>query len=208
MVFLVRLAALLFALVLAEGLAVGHPHGAATVLRLRGAGKNKAAGGNTEGKRSGEEPILCRLKKGGSKWEVACRANKVEAFKEGKIKKSELLLFEEPFQDFKKGDRPSGASIEAAFGTTDVSAVVDEILEKGEFQITEKERKVMLDSKTSEIIDYISHHFHEPKTRLAVPATRIQNGLESIKGLKIDPFRSAESQVPLLQNGILRYDSS
>lgn len=119
MVFLVRLAALLFALVLAEGLAVGHPHGAATVLRLRGAGKNKAAGGNTEGKRSGEEPILCRLKKGGSKWEVACRANKVEAFKEGKIKKSELLLFEEPFQDFKKGDRPSGASIEAAFGTTE-----------------------------------------------------------------------------------------
>lgn len=33
-----------------------------------------------------------------------------------------------------------------------VSAVVDEILEKGEFQITEKERKVMLDSKTSEVL--------------------------------------------------------
>ena len=32
-----------------------------------------------------------------------------------------------------------------------LSAVVDEILEKGEFQITEKERKVMLEAKTSEV---------------------------------------------------------
>jgi len=33
------------------------------------------------------------------------------------------------------------------------------------------------------------------QTKAPVPATRIQNGMEAIKGLKIDPFRSAESQV-------------
>jgi ribosome maturation protein Sdo1 len=37
------------------------------------------------------------------------------------------------------------------------------------------------------------------QTKAPVPATRIQNGMDSIKGLKIDPFRSAESQVRFTQ---------
>jgi hypothetical protein len=115
MAILVRLGALAALLVqCSEGMVVGHSLGADPVLRLRGAGK----GAVTKSK-GGEEPILCRLKKGGGKWEVACRPSKVEAFKEGKIKKSELLVSDEPFQDFKKGDHAPKDKIEAAFGTVE-----------------------------------------------------------------------------------------
>eukprot|EP00961_Rhodomonas_salina_P077940 1046628-Rhodomonas_salina.1 len=103
-------------------------------LRLRGGGKAK------------EEPILCRLKKGGANFEVMCVAGMVEKYREGHASRDEVLVSPEIFkgylaiytwqrllagdtrldvvQDCKTGDRPAGEDLEKAFGTDDVSACV------------------------------------------------------------------------------------
>ena len=51
-----------------------------------------------------------------------------------------------------------------------------------------------MDEKRAQIIAFIAQNYMEPKTARAIPQTRIENGMEQIKGLKIDPFRSAATQ--------------
>lgn len=55
-------------------------------LRLRGGGKAK------------EEPILCRLKKGGANFEVMCVAGMVEKYREGHASRDEVLVSPEIFK--------------------------------------------------------------------------------------------------------------
>ena len=71
---------------------------------------------------------------------------------------------------------------------------IEEILRKGDFQLSTAERKQKVDEKRAQIIAFIAQNYMEPKTARAIPQTRIENGMEQIKGLKIDPFRSAATQ--------------
>ena len=72
--------------------------------------------------------------------------------------------------------------------------VVSEVLLKGDFQLSTAERKKKTEEKRAQIIAFIAKNYMEPKTYLPIPRTRIENGIESIKGLKIDPFRSEKTQ--------------
>lgn len=141
-----------------------------------------------------KEPILCRIKKGGMHFETMCVAGMVEKFREGKATKDEVLVANEIYKDCKTGDRPSAAELEAAFGKADLDACMDELLEKGEFQLTAAERKHKTDEKTAQILTFIHQNFLDPGTGLPHPVTRIENALKTVKGLKVEPFRSAESQ--------------
>ena len=77
---------------------------------------------------------------------------------------------------------------------TDMEKVVSEMLLKGDFQLSTAERKKKTEEKRAQIIAFIAQNYMEPKTYLPIPRTRIENGIESIKGLKIDPFRSEKTQ--------------
>jgi ribosome maturation protein SDO1 len=100
----------------------------------------------------------------------------------------------EIFKDISKGDHQSTTEIEKAFGHADFSKAVEEILLKGDFQLSTAERKRKTEEKLVQIITYIAVTYIEPKTNLPIPRTRIENGIETLKGLKIEPFRSTSTQ--------------
>jgi ribosome maturation protein SDO1 len=143
-----------------------------------------------------EEGVRCRLKKGGEIFEVLCHAAKVELFREGAASMEDVLITHkgEIFKDISKGDHQSTTEIEKAFGHADFSKAVEEILLKGDFQLSTAERKRKTEEKLVQIVTYIAVTYIEPKTNLPIPRTRIENGIETLKGLKIEPFRSTSTQ--------------
>jgi len=141
-----------------------------------------------------EEGVLCRLKKGGIQFEVLCHPAKIEQYREGAASKDDVLMSPEIFKDIKKGDRPSAAEIERAFEHTDVDKAIEQVLLKGDFQLSVAERKKKTDEKLAQIISFIGLNYMEPKSNLPIPRTRIVNGIDQLKGLKLDPFRSTATQ--------------
>jgi len=94
----------------------------------------------------------------------------------------------------KKGDRASGDELKAAFDTEDTKAIIQIILEKGEIQLTEAERKEILEKKRNEIINYIHKYYMDPKTKTMIPVTRIDNALTELK-IKVDADQPTEKQI-------------
>jgi ribosome maturation protein Sdo1 len=140
------------------------------------------------------EGVRCRLKKGGATFEVLCHTAKVELFREGAAAQADVLIAPDLFKDIKTGDRPSAEEVEHAFGHADMDKAVEEVLLKGEFQLSTAERRKKTDEKLQAIIQFIASNYMEPRTNLPIPRTRIENGIETLKGLKVEPFRSTGSQ--------------
>ena len=151
-----------------------------------------AAGAISSEKRT--EGVRCRLKKGGATFEVLCHTAKVELFREGAAAQADVLIAPDLFKDIKTGDRPSAEEVEHAFGHADMEKAVEEVLLKGEFQLSTAERRKKTDEKLQAIIQFIASNYMEPRTNLPIPRTRIENGIETLKGLKVEPFRSTGSQ--------------
>jgi len=144
---------------------------------------------------SAESGVLCRLKKGGAHFEVLCHAAQIERFREGSIaSRDDVLMSPELFKDAKRGERPSAEDISSAFGDADASKAIDEVLLKGDFQLSTAERKKKTEDKRAEIVTFITSNYIEPHTEKPIPRTRIENSMEQMKGFKIDPFRSAATQ--------------
>ena len=74
----------------------------------------------------------------------------------------------------------------AVFGTTDIWKCMEEVATHGDPQYTVQERREMTDKKRKQIVEYIVKTYIDGKTGLPHPATRIENGMNTIKGLKID----------------------
>ncbi|KAL0232810.1 hypothetical protein GEMRC1_011557 [Eukaryota sp. GEM-RC1] len=92
------------------------------------------------------------------------------------------------------GDRPSDAELIEAFGTADQFKVIEKIASEGEVQLTAAERRELVEAKRRAMIAYIHRNFIDPKSRLPIPVTRIENAFDQIH-LRIDPFQPAERQV-------------
>ena len=134
------------------------------------------------------------MRKGGVIFEVLCHTAKVELFREGAAAQADVLIAPDLFKDIKTGDRPSVEEVEHAFGHADMDKAVEEVLLKGDFQLSTAERRQKTDEKLQAIIQFIASNYMEPRTNLPIPRTRIENGIETLKGLKVEPFRSTGSQ--------------
>lgn len=92
------------------------------------------------------------------------------------------------------GEKLSEAAMMEVFATTDVWKCLEDIVTKGEPQYSVQERREMTENKRKQIVEYISKTYIDPKTKLPHPITRIDNGMKTIKGLKIDLNSSVSSQ--------------
>ncbi len=106
-----------------------------------------------------------------------------------------ILVVEEIFKDARKGERQSPSKIEKAFGTQDIYAVLKEILEKGDVQLTTEQKRKMMEEKRKAIIAYISQNAIDVRTNAPVPPLRIENAMEKLK-IRVDPFKPVDSQIP------------
>ena len=143
-----------------------------------------------------DDAVTARLERGGSRYEILVAPELVQAWKDDSesVDLNDLLATEEIWSDAKAGDRPTTEALEGAFGTTDLAACVERILNQGSIQLTTAQRKQMVEDKMKQIVNEISLTATDPKTRLPHPQTRIENALAEAR-FKPDPLLSIERQV-------------
>jgi len=141
-----------------------------------------------------QEFIIAWIEIKGQKFEIPVKPDLAFKFREGeKVSISEVLWADTIFKDVKKGLKASPDSLKKAFGTEDIIKIAEKILREGQIQLTEEERKKMIEAKRKQIINYIVKNTIDPKAGKPIPEQRIENALDQIR-LSIDPFKAAEAQ--------------
>ncbi|MFP3143561.1 MAG: ribosome assembly factor SBDS [Caldisphaera sp.] len=141
-----------------------------------------------------QEFIIAWIEIKGQKFEIPVKPDLAFKFREGeKVSISEVLWADTIFKDVKKGLKASPDSLKKAFGTEDIIKIAEKILREGQIQLTEEERKKMIEAKRKQIINYIVKNTIDPKAGKPIPEQRIENALDQIR-LNIDPFKAAEAQ--------------
>ncbi|KAG0673437.1 hypothetical protein C6P40_002942 [Pichia californica] len=125
---------------------------------------------------------LVRMKKGKKRFEIACYQNKVNDYQNGVEKDiDEVLQISQVFLNVSKGQVASTEDLKAAFNTTDIDAIIKEILKKGEIQLSEKERTLQNEKLHNEILSIISAKCINPKSKKRYPPTMIDKALKELK---------------------------
>ncbi len=144
----------------------------------------------------GKKPdyIIAWIEIKGKKFEILVRPTLAFKYKEGEnIDIEEVLWTDTIYRDARKGLKASPSEVKAAFGTEDVKRIADKILRTGHIQLTEEQRRKLIESKKKQIISYIARNAIDPKTGRPIPETRIETAFEQLR-IGVDPFKDAESQ--------------
>lgn len=145
-----------------------------------------------------DEAIIARLEAYGEKFEILVDSDLAADFRNpdytGEISIEDILAVEEIFKDSKKGDKASEEAMEKVFSTTDPLEVAEQILQKGNVQLTAEQKRQMQEEKRKLVISTIAREAINPQTGFPHPAQRIENAMDECK-VKIDPFTSVDQQV-------------
>lgn len=140
-----------------------------------------------------DRAVVASLKKENRNFEILVDCDKAMDFKKGKIHSvRDALAVEGIFKDAKKGELAS--DIMKFFGTEDNEKVSEEIIRKGEVQLTAEYRKQMLESVRKQVVALISRNAMDSRTNAPIPEKRIELAMEQAK-VRIEPNRTAEEQV-------------
>ncbi|MCE4624463.1 MAG: ribosome assembly factor SBDS [Desulfurococcales archaeon] len=130
----------------------------------------------------------------GKRFEILVRPDPAFKYKEGTpVDLDEILWTDTIYRDSRKGLKASPEEVKKAFGTTDVKKIAERILKEGEIQLTEEQRRKLIEAKKRQIINYIAKNAIDPKTGKPIPVTRIETAFEQLR-IGVDPFKDAESQ--------------
>ena len=151
------------------------------------------------------KPQIVRFKKAKSTFEILINHGTIEKWKEGGKKDEDwrnVLYAEEVFKNSSKGERPTKEELSESFGDVDIKSILQNIALNGEIQLTEKDRKEMIDQKRKAIISNINKNYVDPQTKKPYPIIQIDSALTSIKA-KIDIQKSVEEQVKLILKDLI-----
>ncbi len=140
-----------------------------------------------------EDAVIARLVKAGSHFEVLVDPKVVQDIKSGKqVDLREKLAQDHIYKDAKKGDKISDEYLQKQFHTIDVYTIALEIIRQGEVQITTEQKRVMVEEKRKQVVDYIARNAINPQTNTPHPPARISAALEEAK-FHVDPFKDMDS---------------
>ncbi|KUO39437.1 MAG: RNA-associated protein [Hadesarchaea archaeon DG-33-1] len=143
-----------------------------------------------------EDAVIARLSSHGTNFEVLVDPELALALKSGQsVDIKNVLAIDKIFKDSKKGDKASEEMVQKAFGTTDVLKTAEQIIRRGEIQITTEQRRKMCDEKLKQIVTLISRRSINPQTGLPHPPARIESAMEKAR-VHVEVFKSAEEQLP------------
>ncbi len=124
----------------------------------------------------------------GEHFEILVNPEAALNFKLGKnVEPSQVIVVDQVFSDANKGLRVSSEKLKKYFNTDDQSKAALEILKRGELQLTQEQRRRLIEEKKKAIISIISKNYVDPKTTLPHPPLRIEQAMAEAK-VSIDPF--------------------
>jgi len=137
---------------------------------------------------------IVKLKKGGKRFEIACYRNKVVSWRNKEEKDiDQVLQTHTVFSNVSKGQAAKKEDLTASFGTEDQTKICLEILEKGELQVSDKERNQHLESTFKEIASLVSAKCINPETKRPYTITMIEQAMKDIH-YSVNPNRNAKQQ--------------
>ncbi len=145
-----------------------------------------------------DKAVIAHVQKGKERFEVLVDPELALEFRKGKpIGLERVLAINQVFTDSRKGERASAADLQEAFGTADPLKVAEAIIRSGDVQLTTEQRHKMTEEKRKQVVALIVRQGMDPKTKLPHPPQRIENAMAEAR-VNIDPFRSAEEQMPAI----------
>jgi len=84
--------------------------------------------------------------------------------------------------------------LQKAFKTTDQTAIIEIIVQKGDLNLTTDQRRKMTSEKQKQVVEYIAKTYVDPKSHLPHPPLRIQQAMEDGR-VSIDPHKTVDDQV-------------
>ena len=144
-----------------------------------------------------EEAVTARLESHGQRFEVLVDPDAALAIARGEFdgELEDVIAAEDVFEDASRGDRPPESALEDVFDTTDPLAIIPEVIERGEIQITADQRREMQQRKRKQLITRIARNAVNPQMDDAPhPPERIESALEETD-FRVDPMERVEEQV-------------
>ncbi|KAI1292080.1 Ribosome maturation protein SBDS [Halotydeus destructor] len=137
---------------------------------------------------------VVRMKKCGQRFEIACYKNKVISWRK-KIEKDidEVLQTHTVFTNVSKGQVAKKEELTKCFDTVDHDKICIEILDKGELQVSEKERQQHQEETLKEIATIISDKCVNPETKRPYPVSMIEKSMKQIH-FSVKPNRNTKQQ--------------
>ncbi|XP_001604171.1 ribosome maturation protein SBDS [Nasonia vitripennis] len=137
---------------------------------------------------------VVRMKKAGKRFEIACYRNKVISWR-NKLEKDidEVLQTHTVFMNVSKGQVAKKEDLIKAFGKDDQTEICKEILEKGELQVSDKERHSALDSMFKDIATTVADKCVNPESKRPYSVSLIEKAMKDIH-FSVKPNRNAKQQ--------------
>jgi len=137
---------------------------------------------------------VVRMKKGGKRFEIACYRNKVVSWR-NKVEKDidEVLQTHTVYTNVSKGQAAKKEDLVKCFGTEDQSKICEEILAKGELQVSDKERHTQLEATFKDIANVVADKTINPETKRPYTVSIIERSMKDIH-FSIKPNQSAKQQ--------------
>ena len=141
---------------------------------------------------------IVRLKRNGKRFEVAAYRNTVVAWR-NKVEKNidEVLQVHTIFENVEKGILAKSEDMLDAFGTDDEDKVCVEVLDRGEFQMSEEERQMMVDALFRDVASRVTDMCVNPETRLPYPLSTIERAMRET--LHFAPATNKSAKMQALQ---------
>lgn len=143
-----------------------------------------------------EDAVVARLSSHSTTFEILVDPELAMVIKSGQSDDIRgVLALDKVFKDAKKGDKAADEIVQKVFGTTDVLKVAEEILRRGEIQVTTEQRRQMREQRLRQVVALISKRAINPQTGTPHPPARIESAMETAR-VHVDEFKSAEEQLP------------
>jgi len=122
---------------------------------------------------------VVRMKKGGHRFEIACYKNKVVSWRQ-KVETdlSEVLQSEEIFVNVSKGQFAKEEDLQSSFPSLSKREIMLLILDKGELQISPKERDQQYEQAFKEIAQMVSYKCLNPITSKPYTSAQIEKAMK------------------------------
>ncbi|CAG8476141.1 13302_t:CDS:2 [Ambispora gerdemannii] len=138
---------------------------------------------------------IVRLRKGGKRFEIACYKNKVLEWRNGvETDLDNVLQINNVFLNVSKGQVAPKDDLQKAFKTEDLNKIVEEILKKGELQVSERERSNQIDNTYREIATIVAEKCVNPETKRPYTVTMIEKAMGELH-MSVKTNRSTKSQL-------------
>ncbi len=148
------------------------------------------------------EYVIARITIRGKHFEILVDPELAFRFREGeKIPIENVLVGDYVYKDVRKGLKASPEELKEVFGTDDIYKIAEEIIRKGELQLTTEQRRALLEMKKKQIVTYIARSAIDPRTKTPIPPSRIEKAMEEAR-VAIDLYKSVEEQVPQVLRAI------